>query len=100
MSSDEPIPYSRRAIVGAGSIGLVATAALAFAQSSKETPLSKQSETPAPEGLKTREPNIRSPLFADSSNRGPDSQAGWIRAQTTARRHTAGLVGSPAARPW
>jgi hypothetical protein len=51
MSSDERFPYSRRAIVGAGSIGLVAAAAPAFAQSSKESPLSKGSETQAPEGL-------------------------------------------------
>ena len=36
MTSDERLPYSRRAIVGAGSIGLVAAAAPAFAQSSKE----------------------------------------------------------------
>ena len=48
MSSDERFPYSRRAIVGAGSIGLVAAAAPAFAQTSKDAPLSKGSETPAP----------------------------------------------------
>ena len=59
MSSDERFPYSRRAIVGVGSIGLVAAAAPAFAQSSKEAPLSKQSETPAPEGL--RDPRSRYP---------------------------------------
>ncbi len=47
MSSDERFPYSRRAIVGAGSLGLVAAAAPAFAQSSKDAPLSKQDETPA-----------------------------------------------------
>jgi NAD(P)-dependent dehydrogenase (short-subunit alcohol dehydrogenase family) len=46
MSSDERFPYSRRAIVGAGSIGLVAAAAPAFAQNSKEAPLSKGGETP------------------------------------------------------
>ena len=51
MSSDERFPYSRRAIVGAGSMGLVAAAAPAFAQSSKEAPLSKGNETQAPEGL-------------------------------------------------
>jgi hypothetical protein len=51
MSSDERFPYSRRAIVGAGSVGLVAAAAPAFAQSSKEAPLSKGNETQAPEGL-------------------------------------------------
>ena len=36
MSSDERFPYSRRAIVGVGGMGLVAAAAPAFAQSSKE----------------------------------------------------------------
>jgi NAD(P)-dependent dehydrogenase (short-subunit alcohol dehydrogenase family) len=36
MSLDERFPYSRRAIVGAGSIGLVAAAAPAFAQEKVE----------------------------------------------------------------
>jgi hypothetical protein len=46
MSSDERFLYSRRAIVGAGSIGVVAAAAPAFAQNSNEAPLSKGGETP------------------------------------------------------
>jgi hypothetical protein len=63
MSSDERFPYSRRAIVGAGSIGLVAAAAPAFAQNSKEQPLSKQSETPAPEGLQDPRTKYPKPPF-------------------------------------
>ncbi len=59
MSSDERFPYSRRAIVGAGSLGLVAAAAPAFAQSSKEAPLSEQSETPIPEVL--QDPRTKHP---------------------------------------
>ncbi len=46
MSTDERFPYSRRSIVGVGGIGLVAAAAPAFAQSSKEPPFSKGSEAP------------------------------------------------------
>src|SRR6202451_3475132 len=63
MSSDERLLYSRRAIVGAGSTGLVAAAAPTFAQSSKETPLSKQSETPAPEGLQDPRTKYPRPPF-------------------------------------
>jgi NAD(P)-dependent dehydrogenase (short-subunit alcohol dehydrogenase family) len=63
MSSDERFPYSRRAIVGAGSMGLVAAAAPAFAQNSKEQPLSKQSETPAPEGLQDPRTKYPTPPF-------------------------------------
>jgi hypothetical protein len=59
MSSDERFPYSRRAIVGAGSIGLVAGTALAVAQGSKEAPLSKGSDTPAPETL--QDPRTKHP---------------------------------------
>jgi hypothetical protein len=59
MSSDERFPYSPRAIVGAGSMGLVAAAAPAFAQSSKDAPLSKQSEAPAPEAL--QDPRTKHP---------------------------------------
>src|ERR1700723_2498508 len=63
MSTDERLPYSRRAIVGAGRTGLVAAAAPAFAQSSKETPLSKQSEAPAPEGLQDSRTKFPKPPF-------------------------------------
>jgi NAD(P)-dependent dehydrogenase (short-subunit alcohol dehydrogenase family) len=63
MNSDERFPYSRRAIVGAGSMGLVAAAAPAFAQNSKEQPLSKQSETPAPEGLQDPRTKYPKPPF-------------------------------------
>jgi hypothetical protein len=59
MSPDERFPYSRRAIVGAGSIGLVAAAAPAFAQSSKERPLLKQDEASAPEAL--QDPRTKHP---------------------------------------
>ena len=63
MSSDERFPYSRRAIVGAGSIGLVAAAAPAFPQTSKEALLSKQSETPAPEGMQDPRTKYPKPPF-------------------------------------
>jgi short chain dehydrogenase len=63
MSSDERFPYSRRALVGAGSIGLVAAAAPAFAQSSKERPLSKQDEASAPEALQDPRTNHPKPPF-------------------------------------
>jgi hypothetical protein len=59
MSPDERFPYSRRAIVGAGSIGLVAAAAPAFAQSSKERPLTKQDKASAPEAL--QDPRTKHP---------------------------------------
>jgi NAD(P)-dependent dehydrogenase (short-subunit alcohol dehydrogenase family) len=63
MSSDERFPYSRRAIVGAGSIGLVAAAAPAFAQNSNDAPLSKQDETSAPEGLQDPRTKYPKPPF-------------------------------------
>ena len=63
MSSDERFPYSRPAIVGVGSMGLVTAAAPAFAQSSKEAPLSKHSETPAPEGLQDPRSKYPKPPF-------------------------------------
>ena len=59
MNSDERFPYSRRAIVGAGGLGLVAAAAPAFAQTSKDTPMSKGSEMPAAEGL--QDPRTKHP---------------------------------------
>ena len=59
MSSDQRFPYSHRAIVGAGSIGLVAAAAPTFAQSSNEAPVSKGSDTPAPEAL--QDPRTKHP---------------------------------------
>ena len=63
MSPDERFPYSRRAIVGAGSIGLVAAAAPAFAQNSTDAPLSKQDETLAPEGLQDPRTKYPKPPF-------------------------------------
>jgi NAD(P)-dependent dehydrogenase (short-subunit alcohol dehydrogenase family) len=63
MSPDERFPYSRRAIVGAGSIGLLAAAAPAFAQNSKDAPLSKQDETLAPEGLQDPRTKYPKPPF-------------------------------------
>jgi hypothetical protein len=99
MSSDERFPYSRRAIVGVGGMGLVAAAAPAFAQSSKEPPLSKQNETSEPEGL-IPAASIPSRRFVDRSSLGRGLRAGWIRAQTTARRHIAGRAGSLAGRLW
>jgi NAD(P)-dependent dehydrogenase (short-subunit alcohol dehydrogenase family) len=63
MSSDERFPYSRRAIVGAGSIGLVAAAAPAFAQNSNDAPPSKQDEASAPEGLQDPRTKYPKPPF-------------------------------------
>ena len=63
MTSDERFPYSRRAFVGAGGFGLVAAAAPAFAQSSKERPLSKQDEAPAPEALQDPRTKYPKPPF-------------------------------------
>jgi hypothetical protein len=63
MSSDERFPYSRRAIVGVGSMSLVAAAVPAFAQSSKDEPLSKKSETSAPEGLQDPRSKYPKPPF-------------------------------------
>ena len=80
MSSDERFPYSRRAIVGAGSIGLVAAAAPAFAQSSKRRPSEAKSRRRPPKGCKIREPSTRSRRFAGRSSPGRDLRAGWIRA--------------------
>ncbi len=63
MSSDERFPYSRRAIVGVGGMGLVAAAAPAFAQSSKKAPLSKQNEAPEPEALQDPRTKYPKPPF-------------------------------------
>ena len=71
MSSDEHFPYSRRAIVGAGSLGLVAAAAPAFAQTSKEQPLSKPDETAAPEGLQDPRTKYPKPPFRRQSQPWP-----------------------------
>jgi len=60
-----PIPA---AIVSVGGMGLVAAAAPAFAQSPKDEPVSKQSETPEPEGLQTRAANIPSRRSVDRSS--------------------------------
>ena len=100
MSSDERFPYSRRAIVGVGGMGLVAAAAPAFAQSSKEQPLYKQNETSAPEGLQDPAPNIPNRRFVDRSSLGPDLRAEWIRVRITARRPTAGQAASLAVERW
>ncbi|HEY1781955.1 MAG TPA: SDR family oxidoreductase [Roseiarcus sp.] len=65
MTSDERFPYSRRAIVGAGGIGLVA-AAPAFAQNSqnsKARPLSKQDQAAAPEALQDPRSKYPKPPF-------------------------------------
>ena len=95
MSSDERFPYSRRAIVGAGSIGLVAAAAPAFAQSSKERPLSKQDEASAPEGSarsadQAPEAAVSPAGAALAGPREPDGSA----LRITARRPIAARVGS------
>ena len=101
MSSDERFPYSRRAIVGVGGISLVAAAAPAFAQSSKDAaPLEAKRDADLPRDCKIRAASIPSRRFADRSSLGRDSQAEWIRARTTARRPIAGQVGSPAGRLW
>jgi NAD(P)-dependent dehydrogenase (short-subunit alcohol dehydrogenase family) len=71
MSSNERFPYSRRAIVGAGSLGLVAAAAPAFAQTSKEQPLSKPDETAAPEGLQDPRTKYPKPPFRRQSQPWP-----------------------------
>ena len=63
MNSDERFPVSRRAIFGAGSMGLVAAAAPAFAQSSKHQPLSKQTEASAPEALQDPRTKYPKPPF-------------------------------------
>ncbi len=64
MSSDACFPYSRRAIVGVGGMGLVAAAAPALAQSSKDEPLSKPSETPPPpQGLQDPRSKYPKPPF-------------------------------------
>ena len=63
MSSDARFPYSRRAVVGAGGMGLVAAAAPAFAQNSKEQPFSKQSETPDAEALQDPRSKYPKPPF-------------------------------------
>ena len=99
MSTDERFPYSRRSIVGVGGIGLVAAAAPAFAQSSKEPPFSKGSETPR-KPCKTHEASTRSRRFAGRSSLGPDWRARWIRVRITARRPIAARVGSLAERLW
>ena len=62
MSTDT-FPYSRRAIVAAGSIGLVAAAAPAFAQNSKERPLWKDTEAPVPEALQDPRTKYPKPPF-------------------------------------
>jgi hypothetical protein len=60
MTSGERFPYSRREIVGVGGMGLAAAAASpAFAQSSKEQPLSKQDKTASQEEL--QDPRSRYP---------------------------------------
>jgi hypothetical protein len=62
MTSD--FPYSRRQIGGVGGIGLVAAAAPpAFAQSSKDEPLSRQEEAQAPEGLQDPRTKYPKPPF-------------------------------------
>ena len=63
MNSDERFPVSRRAIFGAGSMGLVAAAAPAFAQSSKQQPLSKQTEASAPKALQDPRTKYPKPPF-------------------------------------
>jgi NAD(P)-dependent dehydrogenase (short-subunit alcohol dehydrogenase family) len=63
MSSDERFPYSRRANVGVGGMSLVAAAAPAFAQNSKERPLSKDTEAPAPEALQDPRTKYPKPPF-------------------------------------
>ncbi len=100
MSSDERFPYSRRAIVGAGSMGLAAAAAPAFAQNSKQQPLSKQNETRLPKPCKTRAASTPSRRFIGRSSPGRGSPAGWIRARITARHRIAGRAGSQDARRW
>ena len=101
MSSDERFPYSRRAIVGVGGMGLVAAAAPAFAQSSKEQPLSKPSETPAPEALQDPAHQISqtavSPTGAAlAGTRKPNGSASGSRRDVLSRAR----AGSPAARLW
>ena len=97
MSSDERFPYSRRAIVGAGGIGLVAAAAPAFAQSSKEAPLSKgKVRRQLLKACRIRETSTPSRRFAGRSSLGPGWRARWIRVRITARRPIAARVGSPA----
>jgi NAD(P)-dependent dehydrogenase (short-subunit alcohol dehydrogenase family) len=63
MTSDEHSPYSRRAVVRVGGLGLVAAAAPAFAQISKERPLSKLDETPAPAALQDPRSKYPKPPF-------------------------------------
>ena len=94
MSPDESFRYSRRAIVGAGSIGLVTAAAPAFAQSSKDGPSRSKTRRPPLKLCKIRGPSTRSRRFAGRSSPGRASRAGWIRARITARRPIAARVGS------
>jgi NAD(P)-dependent dehydrogenase (short-subunit alcohol dehydrogenase family) len=62
MTSD--FPYSRRQIVGVGGIGVAAAAAApAFAQSSKEQPLSRQEEAQAHEALQDPRTKYPKPPF-------------------------------------
>ena len=100
MSSDERFPYSRRVVVGAGGVGLVAAAAPVFAQSSKEAPSRKAVRPELLKASRTRETSTPSPRFAGRSSLGQALRAGWIRARITVRRPTGGRVGSPAVRLW
>jgi NAD(P)-dependent dehydrogenase (short-subunit alcohol dehydrogenase family) len=63
MSSDERFPYSRRAIVSAGGLGLAAAASPAFAQNSTGRPLSRDNEAPAVEGLQDPRTKYPKPPF-------------------------------------
>ena len=96
MSSDERFPYSRRVVVGAGGVGLVAAAAPVFAQSSKEAPSRKAVRPELLKASRTRETSTPSPRFAGRSSLGPGWRARWIRVRITARRPIAARVGSPA----
>src|SRR3984957_13538101 len=83
MSSDPRFPYSRRVVVGAGGIGLVAAAAPAFAQRSKESPLSKGSDTPAPEALQDARNKHAKPPFRRQEQAWP----GLARKMVPGREH-------------